>query len=133
MVGHFRTQGEKKHLMAFKISAVASQEEYDAHMLEVVYSRLKLKNLQKKINGQIGGGNDGTLSNSMMGGALGVQGSGSAGAYSGSHQSSFGNKNYDLVYGMIRQSMDEAGLNRDVIFTQVKLRDFISKFSFFLS
>jgi len=121
VVGSVRTQGEKKHLMAFKISAVASQEEYDAHMLEVVYSRLKLKNLQQKINGQIGG-NDGTLSNSMMGGALGVQGSGGAGAYSGSHQSSFGNKNYDLVYGMIRQSMDEAGLNRDVIFTQVRMK-----------
>ena len=60
-----RTQGEKKHIMAFKISPVPTQEEYDAHFLEIVYSHLKLRQLQQKINAQVGA-SDGSLSNSMM-------------------------------------------------------------------
>ena len=103
--------------MAFKISAVPTQEEYDAHMLEIVYSHLKLRQLQQKINGQIGI-SDNTLSNSMMGGGLGVQG----GIVNSSSNQSFGNKNYDLVYGMIRQSMDETGLYRDSIFNQLRMK-----------
>ena len=102
--------------MAFKISPVPTQEEYDAHMLEIVYSHLKLRQLQQKINGQIGA-SDGSLSNSMMGGGLGVQGV----AVSSSAQS-FGNKNYDLVYGMIKQSNDETGLDRDSIFNQLRMK-----------
>jgi len=117
IIGSIRTQGDKKHVMAFKITAVPSQEEYDAHMLEIVYSHLKLRQLQQKINGQIGG-NDGTLSNSMMGGGLGVQG----GNMNSSSGQSFGNKNYDLVYGMIRQSNDETGMERDSIFNQLRMK-----------
>jgi len=116
VIGSIRTQGEKKHIMAFKISPVPTQEEYDAHMLEIVYSHLKLRQLQQKINGQIGA-SDGSLSNSMMGGGLGVQGV----AVSSSAQS-FGNKNYDLVYGMIKQSNDETGLDRDSIFNQLRMK-----------
>eukprot|EP00092_Neocalanus_flemingeri_P022140 GFUD01024016.1.p1 GENE.GFUD01024016.1~~GFUD01024016.1.p1 ORF type:complete len:277 (-),score=67.44 GFUD01024016.1:154-984(-) len=33
----------------------------------------------------------------------------------------FGNKNYDQVYAMIRQSMDETGLDRDSIFNQLRM------------
>jgi len=117
VIGSIRTQAEKKHIMAFKISAVPTQEEYDAHMLEIVYSHLKLRQLQQKINGQIGI-SDNTLSNSMMGGGLGVQG----GIVNSSSNQSFGNKNYDLVYGMIRQSMDETGLDRDSIFNQLRMK-----------
>lgn len=117
VIGSIRTQGEKKHIMAFKISPVPTQEEYDAHMLEIVYSHLKLRQLQQKINGQIGG-NDGSLSNSMMGGGLGIQGA----AVTSSAGQSFGNKNYDQVYGMIRQSMDETGLDRDSIFNQLRMK-----------
>jgi len=117
VIGSIRTQGERKHIMAFKISAVPTQEEYDAHMLEIVYSHLKIRQLQQKINGQIGM-SDNTLSNSMMGGGLGVQG----GMANNSSNQSFGNKNYDLVYGMIRQSMDETGLNRDSIFNQLRMK-----------
>ena len=109
-----RTQGEKKHIMAFKIS-VPTQEEYDAHMLAIVY--LKLRQLQQKINGQIGA-SDGSLSNSMMGGGLGIQGA----AVTRSAGQFFGTKNYDQVYGMIRQSMDEAGLDRDSIFNQLRMK-----------
>ena len=35
MVGSVRTQGEKKHVMAFKISAVSCKAEWDAHILQV--------------------------------------------------------------------------------------------------
>ena len=104
-----RTQGKKKHIMAFKISPVPTQEEYDAHMLEIVYSHLKLRKLQQKNNGQIGASDD-SLSNSMMGGGLGIQGT----AVTSSAGQSFGNKNYDQVYGMIRQSIDEAWLDKQV-------------------
>merc|ERR1711972_162760 len=52
------------------------------------------------------------------GGALGVQGGGSY--VSSSSNQTFGNKNQDLVYGLIRQSMDEAGIDRDTIFNQAK-------------
>merc|ERR1712025_577872 len=119
VIGSIRTQAEKKHIMAFKISAVPTQEEYDAHLLEVVYSHLKLRQLQQKINGQIMGG-DGSLSQSMMGGGLGIQGSAASGYVSSSANQSFGNKNYDLVYGLIKQSTDEAGIDRDSVFGGVK-------------
>lgn len=116
VVGSIRSQGQdKKHIMAFKIGGVSNQAEYDAHMLEVVYSHLKLKQLQQTINGQIGMSTD--MSQSMMGGGLGVQG---GGAYVSSSNQSFGNKNYDMVYALIRQSMDEAGIDRDTIFNQAK-------------
>ena len=103
-------------MMAFKVSVVSSQAEYDAHLLEVVYSKLKLRQLNGKINGQIGMP-DG-MSQSMLGGGLSVQGGG-GGAASGSAQS-FGNKNYDLVYGIIRQTVVESGCDRDTIFNQAK-------------
>ena len=95
VVGSIRSQQDKKHVMAFKLDNVSSQAEYDAHKLEVVYSHLKLKQLQQKLNGQIGL-SDGSLSQSMLGGGLGV-GQSAAGYVSSSSNQSFGNKNYDMV------------------------------------
>jgi len=120
VVGSIRSQQDKKHVMAFKLDNVTSQAEYDAHKLEVVYSHLKLKALQQKLNGQIGL-SDGSMSQSMLGGGLGVGGGQSAAGYvSSSSNQSFGNKNYDMVYALIRQSMDEAGIDRDAIYDQAK-------------
>ena len=102
--------------MAFKVGVISSQAEYDAHLLEVVYAKLKLRQLNQRINGQIGM-SDG-MSQSMMGGGLTVQGGGGGAVRAGGQ--SFGNKNYDLVYGVIKQSMDEAGCNRDIVFNQAK-------------
>jgi len=119
VVGSIRSQQDKKNIMAFKIGSVANQAEYDAHMLEVVYTKLKLRQMQQKLNGQIGM-SDGSLSQSMMGGGLGIQGGGSAGYVSSSSNQTFGNKNYDLVYGLIRQSTEEAGIDKDSIFSQAK-------------
>merc|ERR550525_82955 len=101
--GSLRNNQGKKHMMAFKVSVITSQAEYDAHLLEVVYTKLKLRQLNGKINGQIGM-SDG-MSQSMLGGGLSVHGGGAA-AGGGMGRQSFGNKNYDLVYGVIKQSMD---------------------------
>ena len=105
-------------MMAFKVSAISGQAEYDAHLLEVVYSKLKLRQLNGKINGQIGM-SDG-MSQSMLGGGLSVLGGGGAGGAASGPGQSFGNKNYDLVYGIIRQTVVESGCDRDTIFNQAK-------------
>ena len=47
-------------------------------------------------------------------------GGGSGGYVSSSSNQTFGNKNYDLVYGLIRQSTEEAGIDKDSIFNQAK-------------
>jgi hypothetical protein len=54
----------------------------------------------------------------MMGGAFGGHVMSSS---STSSSSSFGNKNHDLVYGIIRQNKDEQGINTGHILTQVFL------------
>jgi len=113
VVGSLRTQGDKKHVMAFKITPVKSTAEMDYHLLQVVYSKLKMRQLQSSIDGQVGGSTASGLSNSMMGGGLGVQAASSAGQ-------SFGHKHYDLVYGLIKGSMEEQGVDRDHINNQVK-------------
>merc|ERR1719370_1494675 len=51
VVGSVRTQGEKKHVMAFKISPVTSSAEKDAHLLQVVYAKLKLRQLNQGAGG----------------------------------------------------------------------------------
>lgn len=112
VVGSLRTQGDKKHVMAFKIAAVTSTAEMDAHLLQVVYSKLKMRQLQNAITGQVGGNING-LSNSMLGGGLGVLPAASAGQ-------SFGHKHYDIVYGIIKGSMEEQGVNREHVNGQVK-------------
>lgn len=119
VIGSIRTQGEKKHVMAFKLSSVASQAEMDGHLLSVELARLKIRQLQDKINGQVSGSNfGGGLSNSMMGGGLGG-GLSSMGGSSSMGQS-FGNKNYDSVYALIKGCREEQGLNKDAILNQSK-------------
>merc|ERR1719361_2309425 len=107
VVGSVRTQGEKKHVMAFKISAISCKAEWDAHLLQVVYSKLKLRQLNQGPNG--GGMETQTtgLTNSMMGGGLGASSKPAP-----SSGQSFGHKNYDLVYQLIQRSTEEQGLNR---------------------
>jgi hypothetical protein len=79
----------------------------------VVYSKLKMRQLQAAQDGGSGGTFDGGLSNSMMGGGLGVQPKAQAAGQS------FGHKNYDLVYGIVKGSMEEQGVDRDTVHTQV--------------
>jgi len=116
IVGSIRTQGQKKHMMAFKIQEAPSQEQRDFHALQVVYSHLKLKQINLKMTGQAGMMDNSGLSNSMMGGGLGsTMGGGSV-----STSASFGNKNHDLVYSLIKGCIDENGINLDTILTQVR-------------
>jgi len=117
VVGSVRTQGEKKHVMAFKISAVSCKAEWDAHLLQVVYSKLKLRQLNQGSNASAMDFQTTGLTNSMMGGGLGM---GSSSAPSSGQ--SFGHKNYDLVYHLIKASTEEQGVDRDHINQQVKTK-----------
>ena len=38
----FRSQGDKKHIMVFRVLKVSSDEEIDAHALEVEHAKLKV-------------------------------------------------------------------------------------------
>ena len=84
--------------MAFKIGSVANQAEYDAYILEVVYTKLKLRQMQQKLNGQIGM-SDGSLSQSMMGGGLGIQGK-----YTAKERIIYGEKDKMLNVGLFPQT-----------------------------
>jgi len=117
IMGTIRTQGDKKHVMAFSIIDVLTEEERDFHALDVAYSHLKLKQLNQKQMG--GSGNNmmdhSGLSNSMMvGGSLGG-GGGPVGS-----TASFGNKTYDLVYSHIKQCPEEQGLNINNLFNEIR-------------
>jgi len=124
VIGSIRTQGEKKHIMAIKILEVQSEEEKDFHALEVAYSHLKLKQMSARIGGDMGGS---MLANSMMGGSFGggagmgggaMMGGGGGNSFAAS--SSFGNKNYDMVYAQIKRCPDEHGINLGVLFNEFK-------------
>jgi len=119
VLGSMRTQGEKRHIMAFRIMDVPSQEERDCHILQVVYSHLKLKQLNEKMTGGGGSSMDHSgLSNSMMGSVIGTSFGG--GTSTTSSSASFGNKNYDTVYALIRSSNDPNGINVGSIFNAVQ-------------
>jgi len=114
MVGSIRTQGEKRHLVLYSILEVPTTEERDFHALQVAYSHLKLKQLNAKMNGEM---DHSGLSNSMMGGGLGGTNFGGAAM---SSSASFGNKNYDTVYNLIRQNTDDQGINITALLNEVK-------------
>lgn len=116
--GSMRTQGEKKHMMAFRVLDCPTQEERDFHNLQVVHSHLKLKLLNAKMTGQGAAMDQSGLSNSMMGGGIGSSFGGTMSMSTTS--ASFGNKTYDTVYGLIKQSVDSEGINVSSIFSSVQ-------------
>ena len=68
VIGSVRSNQDKKTVMVFKISQISDMAEVDAHQLEVLHARLKIKQLKSKENASIfGNSNDNGLSNSMMG------------------------------------------------------------------
>lgn len=115
VVGSVRTQQEKRHVMAFKITPISSTAEMDCHLLQVVYAKLKIRQLAAKAEGGSGMADYGGLSNSMMGGGLGTVQAPAAAAHQG-----FGHKNYDLVYGVIKGSVEEQGVDRGHINNMVR-------------
>ena len=47
----FRSQGEKKHVMVFRVMKSSCDEENDAHLLEVEHAKLKVNfNTKLKVN-----------------------------------------------------------------------------------
>ena len=85
-----------------------------------MYAKLKIRQLASKAEGGSGQGDYGGLSNSMMGGGLGAVQAAPAAAHQG-----FGHKNYDLVYGVIKGSVEEQGVDRSHINNMVSLLLFV--------
>jgi len=123
IIGSIRTQGEKRHLMAFRILGVGSDEERDCHLLQVAHTKLKLRQLNGKLTG--GGGSGGMmdhsgLSNSMMGSGFGSALGGTMSSSSAAAAASFGNKTYDTVYALIRGSTDHDGTSISSMYSAVQ-------------
>ena len=109
----------------------------------MVYAKLKIRQLAAKAEGGSGMADYGGLSNSMMGGGLGtvqvfiyllivfifiynLQAPAAA-----AHQG-FGHKNYDLVYGVIKGSVEEQGVDRGHINNMVGFLSFIFYIAYLL-
>ena len=90
---------DKRHLMAFKVSSVVNKEEYSAHQLEVVYSHLKLRQLNEA---------ESKVSN-------GTQQSTPQGVGKSSTKDSFGQASYDMVFKLIKGCRDEEGVAREAV------------------
>jgi len=108
VIGVVRSQKGEKHIMVFRICGVEGRAEVDAHKLEVVYAKMKIKQLVDKENMTIGAN---PLSNSMVGGFGGATGASSGGAASSG--SSFGNPKHEAVFKMLQGCTREEGLHRD--------------------
>ena len=111
VLGLIRSQKGEKHIMVFRVSGVEGKEEVDAHKLEVVYAKMKLKQLKDKENQAIGAN---PLSNSMVGGFGGNTGVGGGGG------STFGNPKHESVFKMLLGCTREEGLHRDELFQGLK-------------
>ncbi len=94
MIGAIRSQDDKKYIMVFKIAAVESEDEIEAHELEILHAKLKIKQMLEKENHAIGVNNE--LSNSLVG-----------------SPTSFANAKYDSVYKMVAGCTREEGMSRE--------------------
>jgi len=124
------TKGEK-HIMVFRVAPIqGGQAEADAHKLEVVYAKMKIRQLVDKENAAIGvnggGGGSSGLSNSMVGGfggSTGMNGAGGGGgAGSGAGGSSFSNNKHEAVFKMLQGCNRDEGLHRDEVLQGLKGR-----------
>ena len=114
-IGTVRSQQGKKHIMVFKVLPVESKEELQAHELECVYVKLKLKQLNDKETQAIGGGgSQASLPNSMIG-------SNSTGA-TVQNTTSFGNSKHDAVFKILQGCTREEGMGRDEVMQSLKGR-----------
>ena len=118
VVGSIRTQADKKHVMGFGIMDSPTEAERDNHDLQVVFSHLKLKQLNAKLSGGGQMMDNSGLSNSMMGSGMGAN---MGGGGSTNFSSSFGNKNYDTVYALIKQSQEDQGINISSLLQSVQV------------
>ena len=101
VIGSVRTQQDKRYVMVFKVFPVQSNEEMDAHKLEIEYHKMLIRKMNDKENAAIGANNFG-LSNSMM-----------ANPMTSGNSASFGNAKYDAIYKMVSGCDREEGISRD--------------------
>uniref|UniRef100_A0A0K2TUA2 Replication protein A C-terminal domain-containing protein n=1 Tax=Lepeophtheirus salmonis TaxID=72036 RepID=A0A0K2TUA2_LEPSM len=113
VIGTVRNSQGKKHVMAFKLTPVTSQEEIKGHALEIEYAKLKIRQLKDKENSAIGMH---TLSNSLVSGNNFSSGSGGGG------NSTFSNPKHEAVFKMIAGCMREEGISKEEIQTSLKSR-----------
>jgi len=106
IVGSVRSKEDKKHVMVYRILHLEDEEEIAAHELEVVYAKLKIKQLQDKETSAIGG--DSGLSNSMMTG-YGASSNNTSNAGGGN----YGNAKQNMVYKMVSACPREEGLSKE--------------------
>merc|ERR1719259_1460169 len=116
IVGVIRSSKGEKHIMVFRISGVDGKQEVDAHSLEVVHAKLKIKQLVNKENSTIGAN---PLSNSMVGGFGGSTGGGVGAMEAGS---SFANPKHEAVFKMLQGCTREEGLHRDELMQGLKAK-----------
>ena len=112
-------------VMVFRISEISNMEEVDAHSLEVLYAKLKIRQLKDKENMRSGAntsmGNN-SLSNSMAGSFTGTAGGASMPANSAMGGRFGNNPKHEMTYKMIMGCSRDEGLSRDEIFAQLKGR-----------
>lgn len=129
VIGVIRSQKGEKHIMVFRVAPVTGgQPELDAHKLEVVYAKIKIRQLVDKENSAIGAN---PLSNSMVGGFGGSTGAGSSGVGSmgggGGGGSTFGNPKHESVFKMLQGCERDEGLHRDEVLSGLKGRGLTKK------
>jgi len=123
------TKGEK-HIMVFRVAPIqGGKAEADAHRLEVVYAKIKIRQLVDKENAAIGGNSNNStgLSNSMVGGfggstGMNAGGGGGMGGSAGGGGSSFSNSKHETVFKMLQGCNRDEGLHRDEVLQGLKGR-----------
>ena len=98
-----------RYVIVFRVFPVTSEEEIDAHKLEIEHNKLLIRQMNEKENAAIGA-NFG-LSNSMV-----------TSSVTSNNSASFGNAKFDSVYKMVSGCDREEGISRDELSQQLKPR-----------
>jgi len=118
VIGSVRSQGGKKHIMAYRISPMESDEEAKSHEIECLYAKLKLRQLNEKENQAIGANFRGGLSNSMVGSGS-MTTPGTTGATSMSN-AAFANSKHETVFRLLSGCTREEGMSRDEMYESLR-------------
>ncbi|KAK4288737.1 hypothetical protein Pmani_038252 [Petrolisthes manimaculis] len=118
--GTMRTHQGKRHLMAFQITPVTDLNVITNHVLSVIHAGLKLQQIQtlQQSSGIGGPATSSTMPNSLvgaggLGGSMGLGGGSGYSGGGGGMQGLSGQQN--MVYQVIHQCPDEAGVSRNAI------------------
>ncbi|XP_076044142.1 replication protein A2 [Oratosquilla oratoria] len=120
LIGSVRTQQGKKHLMIFKIQPLTNLNLLTTHILEAMHSKLKLSKISKMESGEImvnRGEGMKTMDQSGITGSMG--GSSNSSSFMGGGLMQGLNPSQRMVYQVIMQCSDEAGIARDQIYSSI--------------